>query len=117
MRTLIGVVGMPPLHMVAPPSDDPRRLNEFPAELVAYLTGRIDRNDTPRDIVNRDAIRNALIVAMAVGGSTNVLLHALNLMSLLPSHVETLDPETPNFSASIRRRRFVCGLFVALCVA
>jgi len=30
MQTFIGVVGMQPLHMVAPPSDDPRRLKEFP---------------------------------------------------------------------------------------
>ncbi|HEY2876902.1 MAG TPA: dihydroxy-acid dehydratase, partial [Reyranella sp.] len=31
MQTFIGVVGMEPLHMVAPPSDDPRRTNEFAA--------------------------------------------------------------------------------------
>jgi len=62
MQTFIGVVGMQPLHMVSPPSDDERRL--------------IERGHTPRDIVTRDAIRNAVIVAMAVGGSTNVLLHA-----------------------------------------
>ena len=76
MQTFIGVVGMQPLHMVAPPSDDPRRLNEFPEQLVSYLKGMIERGHTPRDIVSRDAIRNAVIVAMAVGGSTNVLLHA-----------------------------------------
>ncbi|MFK7891690.1 MAG: dihydroxy-acid dehydratase [Granulosicoccus sp.] len=76
MQTFIGVVGMQPLHMVAPASDDSRRMNEFPDELVNWLFGMIDRGDTPRDIVTRDSIRNALIVAMAVGGSTNVLLHA-----------------------------------------
>ncbi len=76
MQTFIGVVGMQPLDMVAPPSDDPRRLNEFPAQLVEYLNGLIERGHTPRDIVSRDAIRNAVIVSMAVGGSTNVLLHA-----------------------------------------
>ena len=76
MQTFIGVVGMQPLHMVAPPSDDPRRLQDYPKELVALLKGLIERNDTPRDIVSRDAIRNAVIVAMAVGGSTNALLHA-----------------------------------------
>jgi len=76
MQTFIGVVGMQPLHMVATPSDDPRRLDQFPEELVQYLKGLIERNDTPRDIVSRDAIRNAVIVAMAVGGSTNALLHA-----------------------------------------
>lgn len=76
MQTFIGVVGMQPLHMVAPPSDDPRRMNEFPQQLVSYLKGMIERGDTPRDIVSRDSIRNAVIVSMAVGGSTNVLLHA-----------------------------------------
>ena len=79
MQTFIGVVGMQPLHMVAPPSDDPRRLDEFPQQLVDYLFGLIERNQTPRDIVGRDAIRNAVIVSMAVGGSTNVMLHAPEL--------------------------------------
>ena len=76
MQTFIGVVGMQPLNMVSPPSDDPRRLQEFPEQLVNYLQGMIERGDTPRHIVSRDSIRNALIVSMAVGGSTNVMLHA-----------------------------------------
>ena len=68
-------VGMQPLHMVAPPSDDPRRLNEFPAELVDLLAKLMEKDLKPRDIVVRDSIRNAVIVAMAIGGSTNVTLH------------------------------------------
>lgn len=76
MQTFIGVVGMEPLHMVSPPSDDPRRLEEFPSQLVDYLNAMVDEGIAPRDIVNRDSIRNAIIVAMAIGGSTNVLLHA-----------------------------------------
>ncbi|MEQ8396030.1 dihydroxy-acid dehydratase [Thalassobaculum sp.] len=76
MQTFIGVVGMQPLHMVAPASDDPRRLNEFPAELVDHLANMIDADLKPRDIVGRDSLRNAVIVAMAIGGSTNVTLHA-----------------------------------------
>lgn len=76
MQTFIGVIGMQPLHMVAPASDDPRRLEQFPAELVGYLQKLIETDTAPRDIVGRDSIRNALIVAMAVGGSTNVVLHA-----------------------------------------
>jgi len=62
--------------MVAPPSDDPRRLNEFPAELVTLLAQMIEKDLKPRDIVGRDSLRNATIVAMAIGGSTNALLHA-----------------------------------------
>lgn len=75
MQTFIGVVGMQPLHMVAPASDDPRRKNEFAEQLVEYLAQMITSGLTPRDIVVRDSIRNALIVAMAVGGSTNAVLH------------------------------------------
>jgi dihydroxy-acid dehydratase len=76
MQTFIGVVGMQPLHMVAPASDDPRRLNDFPGELVDHLARMIERGLKPRDIVVRDSLRNAVIVAMAIGGSTNVTLHA-----------------------------------------
>jgi dihydroxy-acid dehydratase len=76
MQTFIGVVGMQPLHMVAPASDDPRRLTEYPAELVDLLARMMHRGLRPRDIVVRDSLRNAMIVSMAIGGSTNVTLHA-----------------------------------------
>src|SRR3546814_1587052 len=36
----------------------------------------IEKGLKPRDIVVRDSLRNAVIVAMAIGGSTNVTLHA-----------------------------------------
>jgi len=76
MQTFIGVIGMEPLDMVAPPSDDLRRIQQFPEQLVQYLDAMVQSGVTPRDIVNRESIRNAIIVAMAIGGSTNVMLHA-----------------------------------------
>ena len=76
MQTFLGVLGMEPLHMVAPASQDQRRLDTFPEQLVEYLANLISKNITPRTIVTRDSIRNAIIVSMAVGGSTNVMLHA-----------------------------------------
>ena len=79
MQTFIGVLGMEPLHMVSPASQDDRRTNEFPDELITYLNKLIKKNITPRDIVTRESIRNAIIVSMAVGGSTNVMLHAPEL--------------------------------------
>ncbi|MEM9630575.1 MAG: dihydroxy-acid dehydratase [Pseudomonadota bacterium] len=75
MQTFIGVVGLQPLHMVAPASDEPKRLHEFPKELVNHLASMMENGLRPRDIVQRDSLRNAVIVAMAVGGSTNVVLH------------------------------------------
>src|ERR1051325_329113 len=37
MQTFIGVLGMEPLHMVAPAADDPRRAKEFPDQLIDSL--------------------------------------------------------------------------------
>ena len=76
MQTFIGVLGMQPLHMVAPPSDDIRRLTEFPDELVTLLARMIETDlEAPRYRRAR-FLRNATIVTMAIGGSTNALLHA-----------------------------------------
>ena len=75
MQTFIGVVGLEPLHMVSPASEDPRRVDQFPGELVGYLRSLVESETLPRDIVSRDSLRNAMIVSLAVGGSTNVLLH------------------------------------------
>lgn len=76
MQSFIAVIGLEPVHMVAPASDDARRLDEFPAELVDDLLLMTERNIRPRDIVTPAALRNGMIVAIAMGGSTNVLLHA-----------------------------------------
>jgi dihydroxy-acid dehydratase len=79
MQTFIGVVGMQPLHMVAPASDDPRRTKEFPEELVECLVTMTERGIRPRDIVTPAALRNATTVVMAMGGSTNVALHSVEI--------------------------------------
>src|ERR1700760_4494341 len=79
MQTFIAVLGMEPLQMVAPPSDDPRRLEEFPGQLVDCLQAMTRSGITPRDIVTPASVRNALTVAIAMGGSTNVLLHSVEI--------------------------------------
>src|SRR3546814_14924547 len=86
---------MQPLHMVAPASDDPRRLNEFPAELVGHLANMIEKGLQPRDIVVRDSLRNAVIVAMASGGSTNVTLHAPEIARAAGYHTFGTDAMPP----------------------
>jgi dihydroxy-acid dehydratase len=79
MQTFIGVLGLEPLHMVAPSSDDPRRTTEFPDQLVDCLVTMEARGIRPRDIVTPSALRNALTVAIAMGGSTNVMLHSVEI--------------------------------------
>src|SRR5437870_2815271 len=63
MQSFIGVLGMEPLDMVAPASDDPRRLSEFPEQLVDCLVALTRKGITPRDIVRPASLRNDLIVA------------------------------------------------------
>jgi len=75
MQTFIGVLGMEPLHMVSPASDDDRRTASFPDELAALLATISAAGIRPRDIVTPAALRNAFVVVMAMGGSTNVALH------------------------------------------
>ena len=75
MQTFIGVLGMEPLHMVAPASDDARRTKTFPDELAGLLATLTAAGIRPRDIVTPAAMRNAFVVVMAMGGSTNVVLH------------------------------------------
>lgn len=79
MQTFIAVMGLEPLHMVTPTSDDPRRINEFPNQLIDCLLVMNDQNLRPRDIVNAKSLKNAITVAIAMGGSTNVVLHCVEI--------------------------------------
>jgi dihydroxy-acid dehydratase len=79
MQTFIGVLGLEPLHMVAPTSDDPRRVSTFPDELVDCLLAMGSAGIHPRDIVTPASLRNAITVVMAMGGSTNVALHGVEI--------------------------------------
>ncbi|MBS1836239.1 MAG: dihydroxy-acid dehydratase [Actinobacteria bacterium] len=79
MQTFFAAVGLEPLHMVSPASEDPRRLEQFPDELVGHLETLVDRGIRPRDIVTAPALRNAITVALAMGGSTNMVLHCVEI--------------------------------------
>jgi dihydroxy-acid dehydratase len=79
MQSFIAACGMEPLHMVSPASQDPRRTAEFPAQLLDALQVQATRDIRPRDIVTAASLRNAMLVAIAMGGSTNVVLHAPEL--------------------------------------
>lgn len=76
VSSFIAGLGLEPLHMVSPASSDPRRINEFPEQIVDYLQVLIKENIRAKDIVTPKSLRNATLLALALGGSTNVLLHA-----------------------------------------
>jgi dihydroxy-acid dehydratase len=79
MQSFIAVLGMEPLQMVSPASEDPRRVKEFPDVLVDCLVAMHAKGITPRDIVTPKSLRNALTVSIALGGSTNVVLHSVEI--------------------------------------
>ena len=74
MQTFLGVVGIEPLHMVSPASEDPKGLRN--SRNNRWLFGKPNFEKHPKRHSQSGFIRNAVIVAMAVGGSTNVMLHA-----------------------------------------
>ncbi|HYF97002.1 MAG TPA: dihydroxy-acid dehydratase [Patescibacteria group bacterium] len=76
MQSFISVLGMEPLEMVSPASEDERRTAEFPGKLVENLRNMVEQGIRPRDIVTPASLKNAMTVAIAMGGSTNVVLHA-----------------------------------------
>jgi len=79
MQTFIAVLGLEPLHMVSPASDDPRRVQEFPDQLIDCLLTMAKQGIKPRDIVTPSSLKNALTVVIAMGGSTNVVLHSVEI--------------------------------------
>jgi dihydroxy-acid dehydratase len=79
MQTFIAVLGLEPLHMVSPASDDLRRVEDFPDQMVDCLVTMTEKGIRPSDIVTPASLRNALTVAIAMGGSTNVVLHSVEI--------------------------------------
>jgi dihydroxy-acid dehydratase len=79
MQSFIALVGMEPLHMVTPTSDDPRRLTEFPNQLIDCLLTMTKKGIRPKNLVTPASLRNALTIAIAMGGSTNVVLHSVEI--------------------------------------
>lgn len=57
---------------------NPRRL-DLARDAARMLKRCIDKNIRPLDIITRDSIDNAFICDMAMGGSTNTILHTLAL--------------------------------------
>lgn len=79
MQTFIALVGLEPLHMVTPTSDDPRRIEEFPNQLIDCLLTMTQKGIRPKNLVTPSSLRNALTAAIAMGGSTNVILHSVEI--------------------------------------
>jgi len=103
MQSFIAVLGMEPLPMVAPPSEDQRRLDEYPNQLIDCLLTMTQQGIRPRDIVTPTSLRNALTVTLAMGGSTNVALHAVEIARAAGLDLWTEVISQQEFNALARR--------------
>jgi dihydroxy-acid dehydratase len=76
MASAIEALGMSLPYSSSTPAEDPQKLEEcFQAgEAIRTL---LERDIKPSDIMTREAFENAMAIVMALGGSTNAVLHLI----------------------------------------
>ena len=76
MNCLTEALGMALSGNGSIPAVDARRIR-LARDAGRAVMGLLTRNICPRDIINTDSVHNALVVDMALGGSTNSILHIM----------------------------------------
>ena len=76
MASAIEALGMSLPYSSSSPAEDPRKIDECLAAGAA-VRRLLEEDLKPRDIMTRKAFENAMVVVMAVGGSTNAVLHLI----------------------------------------
>ena len=104
MATAIEAMGMALPDSASIPAEDAAKLAECRRAGVA-LKHLLERDIKPRDIMTRKAFENAMVVIMAIGGSTNAVLH---LIAMARSVGVSLEPS--DFQAVSRRIPYLADL-------
>ncbi|MFB7874489.1 dihydroxy-acid dehydratase [Nocardia sp. NPDC056064] len=76
MASAAEALGMSLPGSAAPPAPD-RRRDEYARKSGEAVVGLLRRGITARDIMTMEAFENAITIVMALGGSTNAVLHLL----------------------------------------
>jgi len=76
MASAIEAMGMSLPYSSSIPAEDPQKLEECKAAGVAIRV-LLEKDIKPRDIMTRTAFENAMVTIMALGGSTNAVLHLI----------------------------------------
>ncbi|KPK40604.1 MAG: dihydroxy-acid dehydratase [Gammaproteobacteria bacterium SG8_47] len=76
MASAIEAMGMSLPYSSSTPAEDPGKLEEC-VRAGAAIRRLLELDLKPRDIMTRAAFENALVVLMALGGSTNAVLHLI----------------------------------------
>ena len=76
MATAIEALGMTLPYSSSLPATDPGKMDEC-RRAGAAIRLCMEQDIKPRDVMTREAFENAMAIVMAVGGSTNAVLHLL----------------------------------------
>ena len=76
MASAIEALGMSLPNSSSVPAEDPAKLDEC-YRAGAAVRNLLEKDIKPRDIMTMDAFENAMVIVMALGGSTNAVLHLL----------------------------------------
>ena len=76
MASAIEAMGMSLPYSSSIPAVDPGKLDEC-FRVGAAVRALLERDLKPRDVMTREAFENAMVVVMALGGSTNAVLHLI----------------------------------------
>jgi dihydroxy-acid dehydratase len=76
MASAIEAMGMTLPYSSSTPAEDPKKLEECQqaGEAIRHL---LELDLKPRDIITRQALENSIVLVMALGGSTNAVLHLI----------------------------------------
>lgn len=76
MASAIEALGMSLPYSSSTPAVDPKKLEEC-YQAGAAIRELLERGIKPRDIMTREAFENAIVIVIALGGSTNAVLHLI----------------------------------------
>jgi len=76
MASAIEAMGMSLPYSASVPAESPRKLAEC-ARVGSAIRRLLEEDIKPRDIMTRQAFKNAMVVITALGGSTNAVLHLI----------------------------------------
>ncbi len=104
MASAIEAIGMSVPGAASIPAVDPR-IEEVAQGTGAVLYNLLERDIKPRDIMTHEAFENAITVVLAMGGSTNSVLHLLAI-----AHEAGVDLEIDDFDRLSRRTPYLTDL-------
>ena len=90
MASAIEALGMSLPYSSSTPATDPGKLDEC-FRSGAAIRNLLEQNITPRDIMTRAAFENAMALTMALGGSTNAVLHLIAMARAVDVPLELDD--------------------------